>query len=395
MYEQANKSKVHKSGAVANSVGQNKSSLKQGFWFIDNRSMAIAQRKLQMQIDNDSSQKQQSIQKKKNKIVQCNIRINGETFNQNPTGRKGMGSPQYRFLTNLSNEVGARGFQLTQAAINWAIENLIDNGNNDFPTWDNLIDTLWNSGHLMRVGGRGGITGPQNLGQRPGFSQQTQNAVPVNQGQHRRHIIASGTLGLGIERAIVALQVQNTPPPQILAHLNTFLQRQNKPQETSIAGAGRAIWVLVNDHVGNLWAGDSLWNMAIGFVRGPLIGMAENLNQAQNYTIMQILADLNAIRPNFQFLQDQWKELITVVHQRINIAAKGTLLVTGADVVSILLETVSNCDLDIPQPANNGAINSQYFENLMLIYNRIKAGDQYMFEVNGYLDMYLNLDWRR
>lgn len=47
MYEQVEKPKENKSRAIANSVSQKKSIVKQGFGFVDNRPKAIAQRKLQ------------------------------------------------------------------------------------------------------------------------------------------------------------------------------------------------------------------------------------------------------------------------------------------------------------------------------------------------------------
>ena len=47
MYEQVEKSKENKSRAIANSVAQNKSNVKQGFGFVDNRSESKAQKKLQ------------------------------------------------------------------------------------------------------------------------------------------------------------------------------------------------------------------------------------------------------------------------------------------------------------------------------------------------------------
>ncbi len=47
MYAQGEKPKENKSRAVANSVAQNKGNAKQGFGFVDNRSEAIVQRKLQ------------------------------------------------------------------------------------------------------------------------------------------------------------------------------------------------------------------------------------------------------------------------------------------------------------------------------------------------------------
>jgi len=50
MYEQVEKSKEKKSRTVANSVGQKKKNVKQGFGFVDNRPEAIAQRKLAEQL---------------------------------------------------------------------------------------------------------------------------------------------------------------------------------------------------------------------------------------------------------------------------------------------------------------------------------------------------------
>ncbi len=55
MYAQVEKTKENKSRAVANSVGQKKSSVKQGIGFVDNRLETIAQRKLQ-KIANNSPQ---------------------------------------------------------------------------------------------------------------------------------------------------------------------------------------------------------------------------------------------------------------------------------------------------------------------------------------------------
>ncbi len=59
MYAQKEKSKVNKSRAVANSVGQNRSNTKQSFGFIDNRPESVAQRKLQKVIGAHSHKENQ------------------------------------------------------------------------------------------------------------------------------------------------------------------------------------------------------------------------------------------------------------------------------------------------------------------------------------------------
>ncbi len=67
MYAQIEKSKENKSRAVANSVAQKKSNLKQGFGFVDNRSEVIAQRKFQ-NVANHTSQ--ETIQKMSKSVIQ-------------------------------------------------------------------------------------------------------------------------------------------------------------------------------------------------------------------------------------------------------------------------------------------------------------------------------------
>ncbi|WLE95766.1 MAG: hypothetical protein QTN59_13900 [Candidatus Electrothrix communis] len=62
MYEQVEKPKENKSKAVANSVVQKKSGVKQGFGFVDNRPGNIMQRRFQKEVD--QSQLSQPIQQK-------------------------------------------------------------------------------------------------------------------------------------------------------------------------------------------------------------------------------------------------------------------------------------------------------------------------------------------
>lgn len=66
MYAQVERTKESKIRAVANSVVRKKGSGKHGFGFVDNRSEAVAQRKLQERANNNSAQQQQPIQKKEN-----------------------------------------------------------------------------------------------------------------------------------------------------------------------------------------------------------------------------------------------------------------------------------------------------------------------------------------
>ena len=58
MYAQVEKTKENKSRAVANSVAQKKSSVKQGFGFVDNRPEAVVQKKMQNIVNKRSQAKQ-------------------------------------------------------------------------------------------------------------------------------------------------------------------------------------------------------------------------------------------------------------------------------------------------------------------------------------------------
>ena len=58
MYDQVDKSKESKSRAVADSIGQKKSNAMQGFWFVDNRTESVVQRKLQSMMRHGMVQRQ-------------------------------------------------------------------------------------------------------------------------------------------------------------------------------------------------------------------------------------------------------------------------------------------------------------------------------------------------
>jgi hypothetical protein len=84
MYDQVEKSKENKSRAVANSVAQKKSKVKQGFGFVDNRPEAVAQRKLQEVANNNQHAKQ---------VAQLQLMAN-------------LGSPIQLYLTTHDNGYG-------------------------------------------------------------------------------------------------------------------------------------------------------------------------------------------------------------------------------------------------------------------------------------------------
>lgn len=83
MYVQMEKPKENKSRAVANSVAQKKSSVKQGFGIVDNRPESIRQRKLQAQINDHSAktfQKQPNLEEEQ--LIQGRSKQNNDSVAQ-------------------------------------------------------------------------------------------------------------------------------------------------------------------------------------------------------------------------------------------------------------------------------------------------------------------------
>ncbi|MEH6348319.1 MAG: hypothetical protein V7785_24695 [Bermanella sp.] len=100
MYAQVEKPKENKSRAVANSVGQKRSSVKQGFGFVDNRPEAIAQRKRQ-ELAHNSSQVKQLRSFKKNRSTGLNRKDAVQLYN---LGWVPSTPGTYR---NMSNAIGS------------------------------------------------------------------------------------------------------------------------------------------------------------------------------------------------------------------------------------------------------------------------------------------------
>ncbi|MCW3071440.1 MAG: hypothetical protein JWO44_1330 [Bacteroidetes bacterium] len=188
-----------------------------------------------------------------------------------------------------------------------------------FQTWAALTNSLWDAGFLTR-NLKGGSMGPKNLGSRPVFSQATQDALPVN-GQHRRHIISSSTLGKGIEKAYELVKKHfSAKPSETLELLNQWIEGNKGEAKTSEYAALREIWTLVHNHQGNLWVGQAAFNSAIGFIRTPLSALKDKYN-GMGYTELEpLLEDIKKIQPSMKFLESAWNEIMDTMIKTVSMA---------------------------------------------------------------------------
>ncbi len=144
MYAQVEKPKENKSRANANSVGQKKSGVKQGFGFVDNRPEAIAQKKLQGLVNN--SPKVKNIAQ-----MQSTTNVDGMPVNTNA------GIIQRVATVNVTNTTDNYDSGWIQAETQ---STGVDSGPRDeAQAVQNIAGGSWVGGHMVndRLGGTGGF----------------------------------------------------------------------------------------------------------------------------------------------------------------------------------------------------------------------------------------------
>ncbi len=140
-----------------------------------------------------------------------------------------------------------------------------------FGNWDDLISSLVEEGLLDKeLSSSGRRQGPRRLGERPRWGTETAKLIKQARGTRKglaaRHVLASSTLGLAVERAQANLD-----------QLNAWLVARGQPREESDSKARRAIWTAVHNFAGNIWMGETQANTAIGFIRGVLAQIKQHL----------------------------------------------------------------------------------------------------------------------
>ena len=151
----------------------------------------------------------------------------------------------------------------TKGMWGWVDDTLREEGVLEFKDWAHLIDTLVKKELLDRPLRSGIRIGPKRLGMRPAWNRETRQHIQARrqdqEGLAARHVIASSTLGLGIERSTASF-----------AQMTSWLVARGHTSPRSTEQARREIWIVVHNHAGNLWLGSAPANTAIGFIRSTL-----------------------------------------------------------------------------------------------------------------------------
>ena len=300
-----------------------------------------------------------------------------------------VGSPAYEFMTEVNTAIEAMGFVRSVAA-QGAVRHWIWEDENHFADINQLVNVLMAEGHLTRPV-RGAALGPRGLGPRPIFTPKTMAAVPIGEGEHRRHVISSSTLGRAIEDSAGDFDA-----------VRGFLERRDQAvfdptgnDALDLARVKRAAWAYVNNHIGNLWSGAGPVNIAIGFIRGPLTLTCNTLQEQRD----QGQQDIALADPLFNVPLPQgipaagpgaahWVYVTDILTETLNANANEEHISLN-DAIEIYRDVIMNCDLDRPQPLP--AVNTPYTIALHEIYLALRTPIA-IFDAGGALDRFVNLN---
>lgn len=310
-------------------------------------------------------------------------------------------------LTEIEAKIKEDGFVMTNGALDF-VHVLIDDTENQyiFQNKESLIEALFRSELLYRPL-RGPQLGPRTLGERPSFKGDA-NKIEIGEGQARRHVISSSSLGWAIEKSLAGSD--ELDKQKKLQAVNGFLQRHGEqPYDTGnlekdLAAASRQVWEKTHNHVGNLWLGETRFNSVRGFIRSTLRGEQKRLREiSQNDPKAKVdiksIYD-NVVKPQGPGMQQAiatklWeavaKDLQDVL---INQAGKeGQIMPELA--INTLRDFERNADLDLPESDEQKLVENQgYLTSIIEVYHDLMlAGPTHdIFRVDGGLDRFLKLD---
>ena len=228
--------------------------------------------------------------------------------------------PRY-FRRELMLNLHANKFKELGTKAMWAYVDALYNAKDaitPFASWEAFTEHLWDKGHLMRRTSGSGF-GPRNLGSRPAFYKTTTDLLELGDGEHRRHIISSSSLGRGIEKGYEALGKQYDDKATRLGILNRCLADLGGTACTTEYAALRQMWTMVHNHTGNLWVGDGAFNSAIGFIRTPLRGLLESdlLAGDGDVDVDAVAKAVQGIRATMKSIEVEWTSITDVLAETL------------------------------------------------------------------------------
>jgi hypothetical protein len=138
----------------------------------------------------------------------------------------------------------------------------------EFDSEEAFVDFVADQGLASsRINLRSVTERPQTLGKRPNFeaviNELRQRSVRGGEGSASRHVIPSHLLGYAAENL-------QEPDDALDTWIAEFGEGVSLDAGHSNRVKKRNIWKILHNHKGNLWAGDSLANSAIGFLSGTV-----------------------------------------------------------------------------------------------------------------------------
>ncbi|WPD22061.1 MAG: hypothetical protein SD837_17875 [Candidatus Electrothrix scaldis] len=242
MYEQVEKPKENKSRAVANSVAQKKSHVKQGFGFVDNRPETVAQRKIQVLAgENFVRQRQRLQQKGDNNICQMMVRIENAPGPQKEFSYRDVLSYLQTHHPAIVNHVNLAELQN------------IDLSNPIFSDWNALIRRIstqeYTHHNLTRISRRRSVA-EANILDRIIPAGAPIAAAGLTQAQFQARfqpLVAGGTISTAQLSALLPPQHAQAFPPARGGGANEIRAGRKWVIPNAVEGGVHEIWVHTND----------------------------------------------------------------------------------------------------------------------------------------------------
>jgi hypothetical protein len=215
------------------------------------------------------------------------------------------------------------------------------------------------------------------------FSAATQAAVPIAEGQHRRHVIGRHTLGQAVNRS-----------KDDDKYIIDFLERHHRNIPKGRAQLKIEAYKALQDHVGNLWAGHGGENTAIGFYTAALYNWAKDLFKSETALLKEHVDSLQKLSI-YSAAKDAWEKIkyVLVAYLYENSVSsendQNILIISrDSDLIETITEMAKSCEIDLPQ----SEMDKKYNVDAMNLFNSFSTSNAIFSDTTA--DAFMRLDWK-
>jgi hypothetical protein len=313
-------------------------------------------------------------------LVQCKVTIGSDKYEDERAGR----ALWLRLSRNLEMIFGKRAPE----DVKQIIQGMATEGAHTFASEPDFLQYVINtygekltSVHETRRRGARSHWTTNPLG-RATFTTRVQQQLPVQEGEHRRHVIPSHILGQATARS--------TSP---LAEINKFNERWSG-QASESEDARATSYRILHNNLGNLWIGGGGENSAIGFIQSTMFGISDSIvkmadldgNVALNEVFDEMKSKAQPTFSKWQKFQIAWDSIITVTTGLLESIAKDGR-VNVVDTADVFTDIANSCALDLPASALTPP---EYSQKAIELFEAMhKEGRHH--EVNGTFDQFMKM----